>query len=110
MSGSAYPLPLKTNLNPAPHPSVVAGPRNHFDRTNVSVTQNRPFTGGFLRFGGRQGDRDHGCDVANKLNCWLLIGTLMDQDFVDQRADDLKSLIACLIGINGRMQLADLLR
>ena len=32
----------------------------------------------------------------------------MDQDFVDQRADDLKSLIACLIGINGRMQVADL--
>jgi hypothetical protein len=34
----------------------------------------------------------------------------MDQNFVDQRADDLEGLIAGLIGINGRMQLADLLR
>ena len=67
---------------------MAAPPRNHFDRTNVSVTQNRPFTGGFLRFGGRQGNRDHGGDVTNKFNRWLLFGSLMDQNFVDQRAGD----------------------
>ena len=61
-----------------------------------------------MRFGGRQGNRDHGCDVADEFNRWLLIGSLMDQDFVDQRADDLEGLIAGLIGINGRMQVADL--
>ena len=87
---------------------MVAPPRNHFDRTNVSVTQNRPFTGGFLRFGGRQGNRDHGRDVANKFNRWLLVGSLMDQDFVDQRADDLKGPVEGLIGINRCMQVADL--
>jgi hypothetical protein len=86
---------------------VAAGLRNHFDLENVSVIQNRPFTGGLLRFGGRQGNRQHGCRLANKSYGWRLIGSVMDQDFVDQPADDLKCLVGCFFCMAGRMKVAD---
>ena len=61
-----------------------------------------------MRFGGRQGNRGHGCELANKFYGWLLIGSVIDKDFVNQPADDLRFLVGFFFCRDDPMKVADL--
>ena len=68
---------------------VVAGPRNHFDRTDIGRRQSRSNWGGFSAFGAVR-QIHHGGDVADQLDHRLGPGGHLDP--LDQGADELEGL------------------
>ena len=81
-------LILLDNLNPAPQLSVGSGPRNQLYRTSGLFVESRPQRGGFCRFRALHRYFHHRGDVANQFDLRCLSGAVMDDDLLDQAAQD----------------------